>query len=99
MLRDYEIMVLLSPEITDEELPEAVERVQRTIGDLHGEVVSADPWGGTGKRRLVYPINRFRDAWYYLMHVKLDSGQTDALERSFRINERIIRHLMIHKGE
>ena len=93
MQRDYELMVILSPEVPDEELPAATERLQKSVTDLAGEIVNADPWGG--KRRLAYPINRFREGNYYLMRLKLDSGRTDDLERSLRLNERVIRHLLV----
>lgn len=93
MQRDYELMVILSPEVPDDELPAATERLQKSVTDLAGEIVSAEPWGG--KRRLAYPINRFREGNYFLMRLKLDSTQTDALERSLRLNERVIRHLLI----
>jgi len=91
--RDYEVMVILSPEVPDEELPATVERVQKMVTDLSGEIVSAEPWGG--RRKLAYPISRFREGNYYLLRLKLESTQTTALERSLRINERVIRHLLV----
>ena len=98
MQRDYEIMFIVSPEVPDDEMPATLERIQKSVADLAGEVVAVEPWGGAGKRRLAYPISRFREGSYYLMRLKLDSTQTSALERSLRINERVIRHLLVHPG-
>lgn len=99
MQRDYELMLIVNPTVTDEEMPEAFERIQRLVTDLSGDVVSADVWGGPGKRRFAYPIESHKDGFYYLLRLRLDSAQTDALERSIRIDERILRHLLVYKGE
>ncbi len=52
-LRDYELVVILSPEIAEDDVPGSLERLQQSITGRGGEVVDVNRWG---RRRLAYPI-------------------------------------------
>ncbi len=60
-MRDYELVMVISPEVTDEAVPTTVERVQQFIVEQGGEVKEVDPWG---RRRLAYPIDHHKEASY-----------------------------------
>ena len=64
--RDYEMMIVIAPTVGEEGLPAAIERVSRYITSQGGTVsstINENPWG---RRRLAYPINDHRDAFYVL---------------------------------
>ena len=94
-MRDYEMMYILSPELGDENYAASVERINSMItrlgGEL-GEINQSSPWG---KRRLAYPIGKFNDGYYVVTNLKLDPGQTGELERNLRLNEEVLRHLLV----
>ena len=95
-LRDYELVVVLSPELADDVVTGSIERVQQQITGRGGEIVDVNHWG---RRRLAYPINRHMEGNYVVSQVRLDPGDVPALESSLRISEDVIRHLIIRSGE
>ena len=94
--RDYELMVVLSPEIGDDVLSESLDRLNLAITSRGGEVVESDTWG---RRRLAYPIKRFIEGNYVVSQIKLDPSAVPSLESSLKISEEVIRHLIIRSDE
>ena len=95
-LRDYELTVILNPDIGDDAINESIERVHEAIRTRGGEILDVNHWG---RRRLAYPIKRHFEGNYVVNQVKLDPKRIADLEASFRISEDIIRHLVIQAGE
>lgn len=95
-LRDYELIVVLSPEIGDDAIEGTIERMQQSITSRGGEIVETKHWG---RRRLAYPIRRHMEGNYVENQVRLDPDQISALEASFRISEDVLRHLIVKAGE
>ena len=95
-LREYELVVILSPEIGDDVIGSSLERLQQGITGRGGEVVDVNHWG---RRRLAYPISKHLEGNFVVSQIKLDPGQVPDLESSLRISEEVIRHLIIKQGE
>ncbi len=91
MARDYELGIVINPEVGDEQARSIVERVTGIITNNGGQVVRVNAWG---RRRLAYPIQRFRDGLYFFFDLILDPSTIAEIERTIRVNEDIIRHLM-----
>ena len=90
-MRRYELMLLLSPDLEDDKLQAAVEKVTRAIVNAGGSLSKVSPWG---KRRLAYDIKRHRDASYFLIHFDIEPSQVREIERGMLISEEILRHLI-----
>jgi len=90
-MRRYELMLLLRPDLEDDRLQAAVERVTRAIVNGGGSLSKVSPWG---KRRLAYDIGRFREASYFLIHFDIEPSQVREIERGMLISEEILRHLV-----
>jgi len=95
-LRDYELIVIVSPEVPEEELQSHIDKISDFITNKGGSVTEVERWG---KRKLAYPINHFREANYVLTRFKLEPGTTAELEANLRISEKILRHLLVRLGE
>lgn len=91
MARDYELGIVINPEIGDEQARALVERVAHIITNNGGQVIRVNAWG---RRRLAYPIQRFRDGLYFFYDLSLNPSSIAEIERTIRVNEDIIRHLM-----
>jgi small subunit ribosomal protein S6 len=95
-LRDYEMVVVLSPEIGDDVLGGTLDRLNEAITSRGGEVVDVNNWG---RRRLAYPIKRNLEGNYVVSQIKLDPSQVSDLEGSLRIWEDVLRHLIVRTDE
>ncbi len=90
-MRRYELMLLLRPDLEDDKLQAAVEKVTRAIVNGGGSLSKVSPWG---KRRLAYDINHHREASYFLIHFDIEPAQVREIERGMLISEEILRHLV-----
>jgi small subunit ribosomal protein S6 len=92
MVRDYELMYIVRPELDDEGLQGAVDSVDRLIGSVGGTVVRSTSWG---RRRLAYEVDHLRDGHYMLLHIRVDGGRVAEIERALSIHETVFRHLLV----
>ena len=95
-MRDYELVMLVSPDVGDEGFPGTVERVSKFIQERGGEVKDVDQWG---RRRLAYPIRRFSEGFYAVTHFKLEPNEVRALEGNLDLAEDVLRHLVVRQDE
>ena len=92
-MRRYELVVVLSPQVADEEVPDALERlVKRPVEAQGGQLQETDHWG---RRKLAYPIQSHLEGNYVVTQLSLDPSQTMELERGLKISEEVIRHLLV----
>ena len=90
-MREYEMVMILSPEATQEELAATVERVDGLIEDGGGAVADHETWG---LKRLAYEINDFNEGNYVLTRFSLDATGVSELNRALTASEDIIRFLV-----
>jgi len=96
-MREYELTLVLSPGIADEDVPAEIERVSQLISDKGGTMTAeVNRWG---KRRLAYPIEGHREGNYVLAHFKFEPDKAAELERNLESSEGIIRHLLVRLDE
>ncbi len=90
-------MVLINPEVTDEALTAAIDAVSGYVTGPGPEItyIKRDtPWG---RRRLAYPIQRFRDATYVLFQFLASPSDLSDIERELKLDERVIRYLLVRQ--
>jgi small subunit ribosomal protein S6 len=95
-LRDYELVMIVSPEVADEAVPATMERVQEFIAEQGGQVKEVTPWG---RRKLAYPIGSSREGNYVVAQLGLDPQRVRALEDNLKLAEDVIRHLVVKLEE
>jgi small subunit ribosomal protein S6 len=95
-LRDYELVVIISPEVTEEEIPAILEKIGRLIVEKGGSITEANHWG---RRKLAYPIRNFAEGNYVLTHFKLEPRLTAELEASLGLSAEILRHLLVRLSD
>jgi len=91
-LQEYELVYILSPDMTEEALETRVNGMSEFITSREGVIGAVDKWG---KKRLAYPIKHFQDGNYILTKFKMNPGHCKELEANLRISEDIVRHLLI----
>ena len=92
-MRRYELVTIITPQVPDEELSDAVERlIRRPVESQGGVCEEINQWG---RRRLAYPIQRHQEGNYVHTQLQLEPTQTRELERALRISEEVLRHLLV----
>ena len=89
--RDYELMMILSPEANEEEVSTMVDRVDGIISDGGGSVTDHETWG---VRRLAYPILNFQEGNYVLTKFSANPTAIIELDRGLESAEGVLRHLV-----
>ena len=90
-LREYELVVVFTPEATEDEAAAAVERVTGFVSDRGGSVTAREDWG---VRRLAYPINRFQEGNYVLLRFGLEAKDAKELGSTLQAAQDVLRHLV-----
>ena len=90
-MRDYELVMILSPEATEAEARETVSRITSLISDGGGSVSEQDNWG---IRRLAYPIQRFIEGNYFVTRCKMEAQAAVELDNTLNSSQDVLRHLV-----
>ena len=89
--REYELIVILSPEATQDEVDSVIERIAGQVASRGGEVIERNNWG---IRRFAYPIRKFLEGYYGMLRFNLDSSMVKDLEHTLQASEDILRFLV-----
>lgn len=91
-MNKYELIVVVAPNLTEEEVKATVEKTKGVIEGNGGVIDNIDDWG---KRRLAYEINDFNEGFYYLFNFSSNPELPKELDRILRITDSVIRHMVI----
>ncbi len=95
-MRDYELVLIISPEVAEEEVPNTLEKVNKVITSRGGTVVDTNQWG---RRKLAYPIKRFTEGNYVLTRFQLEPELVREVEETLKVSEEVLRHLIVKIDE
>ena len=91
-MSSYELVLIVSPELVDEEMPDFINKLSELVDKVGGSVDEVNQWG---RRKLAYPIKRSTEGNYVLTKVKMKPALTKELEANLRLSGKILRHLLI----
>ena len=95
-MRPYELMYLIQPTADEERLTAVSERLQQSIGSLGGKVEKVTL---PIRRRLAYEIGKYRDGQYGVLEYSLPPDQSREFERTIKLTEDILRHIVLRRDE
>ncbi len=93
----YELAVVVSAKLEDEERAALIEKVKDLIARFGGNVTKVDEWG---KKKLAYEIQKMNEAFYYFVY--FESENTDCpneMEAQMRIMDNVLRYLVVKEDE
>ena len=91
-MNKYELAVVLSAKLEDEERAAAMEKVTGYITRFGGTVTDIDEWG---KKRLAYEIQKMKEGFYYFVHFEAESTVPGEVEQRIRIMDNVLRYLCV----
>ncbi len=96
-MNKYELALVLSAKLEEEERAAALEKVTGYITRFEGTVTNIDDWG---KKRLAYEIQKMKDAFYYFIQFESENADCpNEVEAELRIMEPVIRYLCVKQDE
>ncbi len=95
-MRTYEALYIVRPDLGDDEIQAIAKKVEAMAVDAGGAIVRSEIWG---KRKLAYKVKQFTEGCYVLLRFTAAPSFVARLGTYFRLEEPIIRHLVIHFDE
>ena len=95
-MNKYELAVVVSDKIEDEERAAVVEKCKALIERFNGVITEVDDWG---KKRLAYEIQKMKEAYYYFIRFEAESTVPIEIESRVRIMDNVIRYLVVRQDE
>ena len=94
--RRYELVYIVTPDATDEQVAAIHEQVEQTVQKLHGTLEKSENWG---RRRLAYEIGHHKEG-VYVLEVILGGGELmKEIDRRLKVLDQVIRHLVVRVDE
>ncbi len=95
-MRQYETMVLLSPDLEEEAVEERIAKFEKHITDNEGEILNVER---LGKKRLAYEINDQRHGIYFVVTYKSEDAIIKDIERQLRLDDDSWRFITVRMDE
>ena len=95
-MNKYELAVVVSAKIEDDERAAALEKCKALIERFGGQVTNVDDWG---KRRLAYEVQKMKDAFYYFIQFDASADCPAEIEKRIRIMDNVLRFLCVRQDE
>lgn len=96
MIKDYESMIILKPQLSQDEAVAENEKAVSVLIENGGELIKTDAWG---KRQLAYPINKLNEGYYFINYFKTESERIKGIQKLFNINDSILRFIIIDRSK
>jgi small subunit ribosomal protein S6 len=92
----YELAVVVSAKIEDDERAAVVDKCKALIERFGGTITNVDEWG---KKRLAYEVQKMKEAFYYFIQFDADSTVPAEIESRIRIMDNVVRYLVVKQDE
>ena len=96
MSRKYELVYVVSPDATDDQVAELHTQVESIVQRMNGQLEKTDNWG---RRKLAYEIGRHKEGTYVLEVINGDGELMKEIDRRLKVTDLIIRHLVVRVDE
>ena len=93
-MNDYEVLLMLDPELSEERGGEIVARVRERVEADGGTWEAHEPWG---RRKLAYEIDHKADGVYHLLLFRAPAETLAEVSRVLRISDGVVRHLAVRR--
>ena len=93
-MASYELMFIVKPELDEEQVTTATDRVHQLIVANDGNVTKTASWG---KRRLAYRVGQYREGYYVVSNFDVEPVKIAELERVLKISDTVFRHLLVKR--
>ncbi len=95
-MRKYEVMFIVRPDITEEDLDKLIANLETNVTGAGGHVAHVEKMG---KRRLAYIVRKFQEGQYVLFQIDGPGSVIKEIERRLRVTEQVIKFITVRTDE
>ena len=95
-MNKYEMMFIVRPDMEEAEIKNTAEAMKKVLTDAKAKIVEEK---AMGQKELAYEINKYTTGYYYLLVVEASKEAEQEFNRVARINENLLRHLIVKVEE
>ena len=95
-MNKYELAVVVSAKVEDDERAAIVDKCKALIERFGGTITEVDDWG---KKRLAYEVQKMKEAFYYFIRFEAETTAPAEIESRVRIMDNVIRFLIVKQDE
>ncbi|NIQ38390.1 MAG: 30S ribosomal protein S6 [Proteobacteria bacterium] len=95
-MRKYETIVIINPDLKEEDSKGVIQKVKEIIQGLKGEVLRVDEWG---TRTLAYDVKKMAKGHFVLLHFAGTPQVLTELERNLRLMDAVLKHQTVRLDE
>ena len=95
-MRKYELMTIIKPNLDAEEVEKVIDKISATVTELGGSIDNVDK---TGKKKLAYYIQNFRDGFFTTMTLELPADKVAEFKRQLRLNDSLLRTMFMEVAQ
>lgn len=96
MKNKYEVMYIIRPNVEDDQVKSIIERVNNIFTTNNSDVLELKEMG---LKDLAYEIDHHKKGYYVWLLVNADQNALDEFNRLIRINENVLRFIVVKEGE
>ncbi len=93
MVSNYELIFIVHPSVSDEELPGEITKVSDLVTKLGGSTIEVTQWG---RKKLAFPIKKSNEGNYVLAKIDLNPTKIGEFDSSMKMSGSLLRHLLIN---
>ena len=95
-MRKYELMTIIKPNLDAEEVEKVIDKISATVTELGGSIDNVDK---TGREKLAYDIQNFRDGFFTTMTLELPADKVAEFKRQLRLNDSLLRTMFMEVAQ
>ncbi|MBQ4263338.1 MAG: 30S ribosomal protein S6 [Bacilli bacterium] len=95
-MNKYEIMFIIKAELDEKSVKETEKAMEKVLTDMKSKIVNTKDMG---QRKLAYPIKKQVRGYYFVLNVEATKEAVNEFDRKAKIDENILRHLIIREEE
>jgi small subunit ribosomal protein S6 len=93
-MHSYEVALIIRPEVEEQQQDAIIEQLSQLLALEGGQVTNVEKWG---RRRLAYPIRKVQEGYYYFIQGEFSSAALPELDRTCKLSEEVLRHMVIRQ--
>ena len=95
-MRKYELMTIIKPNLDAEEVEKVIDKISATVTESGGSIDNVDK---TGRKKLAYDIQNFRDGFFTTMTLELPADKVAEFKRQLRLNDSLLRTMFMEVAQ